>query len=107
MKINNNMLEIQSQTQVKKIEVVVGALTENDVKDHGTATGVAKTVNKQSNKIKQRQIPEIEDAAKRIRTVDKAIEVMGQIKRETTQDPSVLISAGANQGAGRVLNLLG
>lgn len=106
MKINNNMLEVQSQTQVKKIEVVVGALTENDVKDHGTATGVVKTVNKQSNKIRQRQIPEIEDAAKRVRTVGKANEVMGIIKRESRQNPSLAISAQVNQVAENVLNLI-
>jgi len=69
-----NLTNTLGNTEPSKIEVIVGALTENDVKDHGTATGVVKTVSKVKRKpkahavgqLEKRDKPEIKDLVESI-----------------------------------------
>ena len=112
MKINNMpKIDIQTQTRLtdtkpKKIEVLVGALTENDVKDHGTTTGVVKTVNKERNKIKPHLTGKLAKETDQLKDAATARKVMGVIKNMIIHNPAEAIVAQANQTPKGALQLL-
>ena len=97
----------ENKTKSSKIEVIVGALTENDVKDHGTSTGVVKTVSKLKRKPKIHTSGELEKR-ERLETVgkDEAKQLVANITQTIAKEPASAISAQANQEPQAVFKLL-